>query len=152
VSNSPTNLLQNPSLESSSGGTPTCWLLGGFGTNSFTWTTTTTGAHTGSAAENLNVTSFTSGDRKLVSAQDTGACAPAATPGHTYTVSGWYKVPTGTAAPRFFAYYRSGGSWVFWTQSPVFASTSAWTQATWSTPALPAGATNLSVGMGLQNV
>src|SRR6266568_2483818 len=152
VSNSQTNLLQNPSLETVSGSTPTCWLLGGYGTNSFTWTRTTD-AHSGSYAENLNITSYTSGDRKLVSAQDGGACAPAVTPGHSYSVAAWYKVPTGSAKPRFFAYYRdSSGSWVSWTQSAGYASSSAWTQVTWSTPAVPSGATNLSVGMGLPSV
>lgn len=147
-----TNLLQNSSLESASGSTPSCWLLGGYGTNSYTWTRTTD-AHTGSYAENLKVSSWSSGDRKLVSAQDNGTCAPAATSGHTYTVSAWYKVPSGyTAAPRFFAYYRSSsGTWTYWAQSPAYVSSPSWTQASWSTPAVPSGATNLSVGMGLSS-
>jgi peptidoglycan/xylan/chitin deacetylase (PgdA/CDA1 family)/archaellum component FlaF (FlaF/FlaG flagellin family) len=152
VSNSLTNLLQNPSLETASGSTPTCWLLGGYGTNSFTWTRTTD-AHSGSYAENLNVTSYNNGDRKLLTAQDSGTCAPAVTPGHSYNEAAWYKVPTGSATPRFFAYYRnSSGNWVYWTQSASFASSSAWKQATWLTPPVPSGATNLSVGMGLANV
>jgi len=152
VSNSLTNLLQNPSLETASGSTPTCWLFGGSGTNTATWTRTTD-AHTGSYAENLNITSYTSGDRKLVNTQDSGTCAPVATPGHQYNVSTWYKVPTGSANPRFFAYYRnSSGSWVFWTNSASYASSSSWKQATWLTPAVPSGATNLSVGMGLNSV
>ncbi len=151
VNNSVTNLLQNPSLESGSG-SPSCWQLGGYGTNSATWTYTSD-AHTGNEAENLNVTSWTNGDRKLVSAQDTGNCAPAVTPGHSYTVTAWYKVPTGTATPRLFAYYRTpSAGWTYWTISPVYASSSSWTQVTWSTPPVPAGVTNISVGMGLQNV
>ena len=116
VSNSLTNLLQNPSLETASGSTPTCWLFGSSGTNTATWTRTTD-AHSGSYAENLNITSYTNGDRKLVTTQDSGTCAPAVTPGHAYNVTAWYKVPTGSAAPRFFAYYRnSSGSWIYWTQ------------------------------------
>ncbi len=144
------NLLQNPGLETSASGAPSCWLLGGYGTNTFTWTYTTD-AHSGAHAENLNVTAFTSGDRKLVNAQDNGACAPAINPGHTYTVTAWYKVPTGTAAPRLFAYYKNSTGWVYWTQSPIYASVGTWTQVSWTTPAVPAGATNISVGMGLQN-
>jgi peptidoglycan/xylan/chitin deacetylase (PgdA/CDA1 family) len=152
VSNSLTNLLQNPSLETATGSTPTCWLLGGYGTNAYTWTRTTD-AHSGSYAENLNVTSFSTGDRKLVNTQDSGTCAPAVIPGHAYNVAAWYKVPTGSASPRFFAYYRnSSGSWVFWANSGSYASSSSWKQATWLTPAMPAGATNLSVGMGLNSV
>jgi hypothetical protein len=143
------NLLQNPSLETASGSTPTCWLFGSSGTNTATWTRTSD-AHTGSFAENLNITSYTSGDRKLVNTQDSGTCAPAAKPGHTYTVTAWYKVPTGSATPRFWLYYRnSSGSWVFQTESGNNPSSSTWTQASWTTPAIPAGATNISVGMGL---
>jgi hypothetical protein len=146
------NLLQNPSLENASGSTPTCWLLGGSGTNTATWTRTTD-AHSGSFAENLNITSYTSGDRKLVNTQDAGACAPVASPGHSYTVTAWYKVPTGSVTPRFFAYYRnSSGSWVFWANSATYASSSGWTRVSWTTPAVPAGATNLSVGMGFDSV
>ncbi|HEY9305694.1 MAG TPA: chitobiase/beta-hexosaminidase C-terminal domain-containing protein, partial [Mycobacterium sp.] len=146
VSNQTANLLQNPSLEQAgTNNVPSCWLLGGYGTNSFSWTRTTD-AHSGSAAENLNISSYSSGDRKLVNTQDSGSCAPAAIPGHSYTVSAWYK---SGAQPAFYAYYRTSSGWVFWTNSAKVPSASAWTQASWSTPALPSGATNLSVGMGL---
>jgi hypothetical protein len=147
------NLLPNPSLESVSGSTPDCWLLGGYGINTFTWTGTAD-AHTGNNAENLTITDRTSGDRKLVSAHDGGACAPAASPDHSYTVTAWYKVPSGeTGNPRFYAYYRDvTGLWVYWTQSANFVSSPSWTEATWTTPPVPAGATNVSVGMGLHDV
>jgi peptidoglycan/xylan/chitin deacetylase (PgdA/CDA1 family) len=141
-----TNLLSNPSLETASGATPTCWLLGGFGTNTFAWTRSTD-AHSGGFAEGLSVTAFTNGDRKMVSAQDTGACAPAGTPGRTYTVTGWYK---SAARPVIYAYYRSSaGAWTYWAQSPSLAPSSSYVRAVWTTPALPAGATAVSVGMGL---
>jgi peptidoglycan/xylan/chitin deacetylase (PgdA/CDA1 family) len=143
------NLLQNSSLETASGSTPTCWALGGYGTNTFTWTRTSD-AHTGSFAESLDVSSFTSGDRKLVNSQDSGACAPAITTGRTYTMTAWYK---STVVAVFFVYYRnSAGSWIYWTQSPGKAAASSWTQASFTTPAVPAGATNISVGMGLTGV
>jgi peptidoglycan/xylan/chitin deacetylase (PgdA/CDA1 family) len=151
VSNSTVNLAQNPSLESASGSTPTCWLLGGFGTNSFAWSRTSD-AHTGSFAENLNISSLSSGDRKLLTAQDAGTCSVVAKPGHTYTVSNWYK--TGFAGlPNIFAYYRNAsGSWVYWTTSARFPASTNWTQANWVTPVVPAGATAISVGMGLNQV
>jgi Bacterial Ig domain/Chitobiase/beta-hexosaminidase C-terminal domain len=143
-----TNLLQNPSLELASGSTPTCWLLGGFGNNTVTWTRTSD-AHTGSFAEKLDITSYTDGDRKLVNTQDTGSCAPAASPGRTYTVTVWYK--SGVTA-RIFVYYRnSTGVWTYWT-SASFPASSNWTRAVFTTPAVPSGATNLSVGMGLSVV
>jgi hypothetical protein len=148
-----TNLLQNSSLESAPSGVPTCWKLAGYGTNSYAWTQTTD-AHTGNYAETLQLTSLTSGDRKLLSAEDAGACAPAATPGATYTVGAWYKSPSGsTGTPRFFAYYRTSlGTWTYWAASASFASNSSWTYATWTTPPFPPGATNIVVGMGLTAV
>ena len=84
------NLLKNASLEAASGSAPTCWALGGYGTNTFAWSRTPD-AHSGSFGESLNVTSYTSGDRKLVNTQDAGACAPAVTAGRTYTMTAWYK-------------------------------------------------------------
>ncbi len=148
-----TNLVQNPSLESASNGVPTCWKLGGYGTNSYTWSRTTD-AHSGSYSEGLTISSFSSGDRKLLPTQDSGACAPAATAGSTYAAGAWYKQPAGaTGGPRFFAYYRtSSGTWNYWAESPRFAASSSWTHATWSTPAFPTGATNISVGLGLDRV
>jgi DNA-directed RNA polymerase subunit RPC12/RpoP len=144
-----TNLLQNPSLETATGSTPRCWALGGYGTNTFTWTRTSD-AHTGSFAESLNITSYTSGDRKFVNAQDSGACAPAISAGHTYTMTAWYK---STRQPYVFVYYRtSAGIWVYWIQSAKLAIASSWTQETYTTPAVPAGATNLSIGMGINGV
>src|SRR4029077_1612031 len=150
VGDQTTNLLQNPSLESPASNTvPTCWLLGGYGTNSYNWTHTSD-AHTGSYAETVNITSYTSGDRKLVNAQDSGSCAPAATAGHTYTVGAWYK---SSVQAYFFAYYRNGsGTWVFWANSAKFSGISSWTPASWTTPALPTGATLISVGLGADAV
>jgi peptidoglycan/xylan/chitin deacetylase (PgdA/CDA1 family) len=142
------NLLQNPSLETASGSNPTCWGLGGFGTNTYAWTRTSD-AHTGSFGESVAISTYTSGDRKMVNLQDAGACAPAVTPGHTYTFTGWYKA---TTQPYVFAYYRnSAGSWVFWQQSgrPVASS---WTKATYTTPSIPSGATRISIGMGIDAV
>ena len=142
------NLLQNPSLETASGNTPTCWQLGGSGTNTFSWTHTTD-AHTGGFGQSVAISAYTSGDRKLVSAQDSGACAPAVTAGRTYTVSAWYK---STRQPWFYLYYRNAaGTWTYWMQS-ARAIASSWTQASFTTPAIPTGATRLSVGMGIEGV
>ena len=141
------NLLRNPSLESATDGVPDCWLFGGYGTNDFAWAPTRD-AHSGARAERLDLTALVSGDRKLVSRQYGGdLCWPAATPGHRYLVTAWYK---STAPPTLFAYYRtSSGSWKYWTQSGQFASSSSWTQARWTTPAAPSEAQYLSVGLGL---
>jgi hypothetical protein len=142
----PGNLLQNASLEQGSGNTPSCWLLGGYGTNSYQWTRTSD-AHSGSYAEVLSVPSLTSGDRKLLTAFG-GTCSPTVTPGHTYTVTVWYK---SSARPAIFAFSRTSSSgFRWWAQSPRLATSLAWTEASWTTPVVPAGVTNLSVGLGLQ--
>lgn len=142
------NMLQNPSLETGSGTTPSCWLLGGYGTNKYA-SAHTTDAHAGSYAENLNITSLTSGARKLLSAFDSGTCAPAAAVGTAYSVTARYK---GTAAPRFWAYYRrSSGSRGFWKESRpgAYPASSSWIQKSWTPPALPSGAARISVRRGL---
>ena len=70
--------------------------------------------------------------------------------GHTYTVTAWYKSAT---TPAIFAYYRSSaGVWTYWATSTPFPAAANWTQAKFTTPAVPAGATNVSVGMGLTKV
>ena len=142
------NLLSNPSLETASGSTPTCWLLGGYGTNTYAWTRTTS-AHTGTYAEGLTLSAYTSGDRKMVSAQDSGTCAPTVSAGQVYTVTAWY---TATTKPYFFVYYRTSSGWVYWTGSASLPVSSTWTQASFRTPAIPAGATNISVGLGVDGV
>ena len=46
----------------------------------------------------------------------------------------------------------SFGGWVYWTQSTNLAIASSWTQGSFTTPVVPAGATHISVGMGLDRV
>ena len=135
---STTNLLRNPSMESinANTGIPACWQRGGYGSNAYSWSNTTD-AEDGVSAQQVTISSYSDGDRKMISPQDLGDCAPATVPGHTYQVHGWYKTD-GTA--RLIAYYRNGaGGWVFFSQSPVLAKTSTYAQASWTTPAMPAG-------------
>lgn len=140
--------LQNASLEADANGDglPDCWSTGTFGTNTAAWTRTSD-AHSGSAAERVDLTSYTSGDRKLVTTQDLGACAPSVTAGHRQLLRGWYKASSPT---QIVAYYRDQiGKWFYWTSSPAFAATTNWTQAAWTTPAVPSGATGVSFGLNL---
>ena len=146
-----TNLLPNPSLEADANNdqVPDCWLLGGFGTNTFSWARTTD-AHSGGFAERSTITAYTDGDRKLVSLQDAGACAPSAVPGHAYSVQAWAKR---TAPARLVVYYRgSDGLWTFFAQGPLLPANSGYELMSMTTPAVPAGATNLSVGISLRDV
>jgi hypothetical protein len=68
-------------------------------------------------------------------------------PGDTYNLSVKYE---STAVSQFALYYRTTfGSWVYWTSSPWFAAASTWAQATFTTPAVPAGANGVSFGLAL---
>ena len=129
------NLLAgNASVETDTTGTvtPDCWQLGSSGTNTATWSRTSS-AHTGSWAQTVTVSSYTSGDRKLVTSQGANACSPRIAPGSTYNLSAWYQ---STQTAHIVAYYQNAaGSWVYWTQSPALAASSSWAQAAWTTAA-----------------
>jgi autotransporter family porin len=140
-------MLQNGSLEQWSGSTPTCWLLGGYGSNTSSWIRTSD-RYAGRSAVRLDVTNWTSGDRKLLTSFNS-ACSPVVSAGHVYTVSVWYKA---NARPVFFAFTPNpaGNGYSFWAQSPQMPSAADWTRAVWTTPVIPQGKVNLSVGFGLQ--
>ncbi|KSU76843.1 Polysaccharide deacetylase [Pseudarthrobacter enclensis] len=143
-----TNLVQNAGLETAGTGTlPQCWQAAGYGTNTPTYTTLSSGAHSGTKAVRLVMTNYSSGDSKLLPSLDTGSCAPPAVAGKTYSLRAWY---TSTATTQFAVYYRnSAGAWVYWTSSPWLAAAGTYTQASFTTPALPAGATAISFGLNL---
>jgi peptidoglycan/xylan/chitin deacetylase (PgdA/CDA1 family) len=147
----PPNLLSNGSLETDANGdgVPDCILLTSYGQNTGTYTRTTD-AHTGTWAETFTVDSVVSGDRKVLSAFTPG-CAPAASTGHPYLASLWYK---STAPVRLLVYYRSAttGAWLFWVKSPALPAASTWTQATLRTPPAPPDAAALSIGLALGTV
>ena len=143
------NALSNPSLESldTNTGFPTCFQSGGWGTNTVAWSRVTGSAHTGTAAEQLTVTGYSSGDAKLLPTLDLGTCSPTVVPGKTYNLSTWYQ---STGITQFSLYYRdSTGAWYYWTSSPWVATATAWTQATFTTPAVPANAVGMTFGLGL---
>jgi peptidoglycan/xylan/chitin deacetylase (PgdA/CDA1 family) len=142
------NVLLNPSLETdaTANGVPDCWQRDAVGANSSTWTRTTD-AHSGGYAERVNVTSYSSGAVHLLSQQDLGYCAPTAFPGHTYTLSAWYK---GALRPRLVAFHRTGvGAWRVFGQSSRFNRSTRWKRATWTPPPLPPGATGIGIGVAV---
>lgn len=145
------NLVKNPSLETdgpAATGLPKCWAQGGFGTNTRTFTKVAPGhAGTATAAQQLVMSAYTSGDGKLLPTLDLGECAPSAIAGHTYQMKAWYK---STAPTQFELYYRTGlGTWTYWTASPLVNAATAWTQTTFTTPAVPVGASAISFGLNL---
>ncbi|MBG6057082.1 peptidoglycan/xylan/chitin deacetylase (PgdA/CDA1 family) [Cryobacterium sp. MP_M3] len=140
------NLITNPSVETLTAGVPQCWQKGSYGTNTPTFSTVTPG-HTGTRATQLRVTGYVNGDAKWLPALDLGGCSPPATPGHAYALGAWYK---STVPTQIEVYYRTGlGSWTYWTASPFFAGSTTYQKASWTTPALPDGASAISFGLNL---
>lgn len=160
------NLVTNASLESvrqanTPAAEPVCFQQAGASvtSNTATWSLTSD-AHSGSVAENVNVTKWTGGDRKLVltQRQSEASCLAAVTPGRTYSMWVWYKgiwtdSGSGQTKVSIATYYRSSsGSWVYWQSSPLVASTSAWNLAYFTSAPLPAGATAVSFGLAISGV
>jgi peptidoglycan/xylan/chitin deacetylase (PgdA/CDA1 family) len=140
------NLVKNPSLETPASATavPDCWQQGAAGTNTATWSHTSD-AHTGSFAEKVTISAYTSGDRKIVQRQDSGACAPAITASHRYQLSEWYK---GSAAAFVIFTRNAAGTWIFCQQTAAFPASFTWTQATftWTQPTTSANGCGSSSG------
>ena len=64
------NLLQNPGLENPPPNTaPSCWQRTSFGSNIGFWSNTSD-SHSGNNAEQVQISSYSDGDHKLISAQD----------------------------------------------------------------------------------
>jgi hypothetical protein len=148
------NLIKNPGLETAplvAGGLPQCWAAGGWGTNTRAFSVATPG-HTGTAAGQMVMSAYTNGDGKLLPSLDLGECAPSAVPGHIYQIKAWYK---STAPTQFELYYRTGlGTWSYWNlaASPLYNAAANWTQVTYTTPPVPAGASAISMGMNLISI
>lgn len=141
-------LLFNPSLEDDGNGdtVPDCWLRTSYGDLSAAWSPPED-VWDGSRAQQVTVTRHVSGDVKLVSAQDLGACAPPIRPGHRYRLTARYRTD---GAARVAAYYRNpAGGWVWWAQGPLLPHTAAYGLVEWTTPPAPADARALSVGLSL---
>lgn len=141
------NGIQNPGLETlGANGVPACWQTGGYGTNTSSFATVSPG-HAGAVAEQLTMTGFQSGDAKLLPTLDQGECAPTVTPGHRYSLRGWY---VSDAPTQFEVYLRNAqGDWSYWTASPWLAASTTWASGEWTTPAIPDGYTALSFGLNI---
>ncbi|BCB81984.1 hypothetical protein GCM10022251_52380 [Phytohabitans flavus] len=140
------NLVQNPSLEASTSGFPTCWEKSGYGEHTFS-IGTTTDAHTGNVASKVTISGYTSGDRKVMMLKN-ATCAPKVTQGRQYDLSVWYKSTTVAAALTLFRHDASAG-WQYWTDLATLAATDAYKQKTVRTPPLPAGTDQIIWGVSL---
>ena len=143
-------MLQNSSLEQWTGSTPTCWLLGGYGTNSYGWKHLGTGTTPTAVDDAIELDISKPGERRPQAADGFQRRLLAqVSAGHQYTVDVWYK---SDSRPVFFAFRPnlSGGGWSSWVQSPQLPPAADWTHAQWTTPVIPNGTSLLSVGLGLR--
>lgn len=137
--------VSNPSLETLTGGVPTCFEQSGWGNNTVTWSNSTD-AHTGTNSQSLKIANYVSGDRKLL-ISETANCGPAVVPGQTYTVGLWYK---STAVKNNLTIFRhSTAGWTYWTDLTSLPATTAWTQAIATTQAVPTGTDQITFGMSI---
>ena len=149
------NLLINSSLEidQDANNQPDCWQRGGWGNNTAAWTRTTD-AYTGGFAQQLQITAYNSGDRKLLPTLDTGqmsgGCAPSVEVGASYQISAYYKSTTASTAVLF--YLDANNVWQYWKSGPNLPASGAYTQMTYNTGPLPAGAKAMSFGIALTSV
>lgn len=142
------NALSNTSLETlnPATGMPACYQAGGWGGNTAAWARTSPGA-TGTYAETLTVTNYSSGDAKLLPTLDLGQCSPSVVAGKSYQMSVTAK---STAITQFALYYRDANyMWFYWTSSPWIAPLPDWTVTTFVTPPVPTGAVAVTFGLAL---
>lgn len=142
-----TSGVSNPGLENvGSTNVPTCWFQAPYGDNVATFSLVSPG-HTGSVANRITMSSYVSGDAKLLPTFDLGTCAPSVLEGHSYSLRSWYQ---SSAVTQFAVYLRTTtGGWQYWTSSPWFGATTTWTEAAWTTPVIPAGFNGISFGLNI---
>ncbi len=144
ASAAPTAVL-NPDLEQVTNGAPNCFEQSGWGGNTASWSLTTA-AHSGTVAQSITISNYTSGDRKLLMTES-NSCAPALTPGTTYNLSVWYK-STGTAN-SLTVFRHSAAGWEYWTDLKSLPAAASWTQASATTPTVPSGTDQITFGISL---
>jgi peptidoglycan/xylan/chitin deacetylase (PgdA/CDA1 family) len=156
------NLVRNASLEERPGGKassePACFQQAGaeIAGNEARWSRVSS-AHSGKAAQQVNITRWTGGDRKLVLSQNPSdtACLAAVKSGSSYGTWLWYRGSwpvSGAAATKvcMITYYReSSGAWNYWETGRCVEPSSTWKIASFVTEPLPAGASAVSFGLAL---
>ena len=135
----------NGDLEQVTGGVPNCFSQVGWGNNTANWQLTNS-AHSGVVAQSVTISNYQSGDRKLL-IRETAACAPAVTPGHSYDLGAWYRSTTKANALTLFRHSSAG--WTYWTDLKSLPAASTWTQATATTPVVPAGTDQIAFGISI---
>lgn len=137
--------VMNGDLEQVTADVPNCFTQAGWGNNTTTWAITDD-AHSGTKAQSVKVSNYTSGDAKLLMKED-NACAPDVEANAKYTVSLWYK---STSAKNNLTMFRhSDAGWTYWADLKTLPAAAGWTEVTATTPAVPAGTDMVSFGVSL---
>lgn len=160
------NLVANAGLEqvrqaNTPAAEPTCFQQAGasVANNSAVWSLTSD-AHSGNVAEKVDVTRWTSGDRKLVLTQrgSESSCLAATSPGRSYQMwvnykGSWAYQGSSVTKVSITTYYKdANGAWQYWSASPLVPPSSTWNLAYYKTPVLPSGATAVSFGLAISGV
>jgi hypothetical protein len=140
------NLVVNPGAEQMAGSWPVCWTASGDGTNTGS-TSVIAGAHSGSKAFQITLTSRTSGERRVMIATN-ASCAPAVTPGHQYDLGVWYESNTPNTVVNVWRHDVTKG-WQFWETLRNLPVTATYKNATVRTPAIPPNTDQLSWGVSI---
>jgi large repetitive protein len=127
-------------------GIPDCYRPNSWGNHTGTWTRTAD-AHAGSWAERVDATGYGDGADVLGTFDDMGYCTPTVVPGRQYRLTTWYK---SSGPVRFTVNLRKddfSSPFPWWTESPSFPASATWRQASWVTPAIPAGNNGMLFGL-----
>ncbi|MFM7254030.1 MAG: fibronectin type III domain-containing protein [Ilumatobacteraceae bacterium] len=137
VASTSTSLVSNGSFELMGSGcaAPQSWIAGGWGTNTRTLTTPSTGGATGARFGRVQITSYSSGDAKWAFDH-----VPVSA-GGTYVFSDWYR---SSAPSQLTIEYRTSAGALSYAWLRDLAAATNWTPVTaWFT--VPAGVTSASV-------
>ncbi|HEX4094354.1 MAG TPA: galactose oxidase early set domain-containing protein [Trebonia sp.] len=140
------NLVVNPGLSPSGSGFPTCFSKSETGANSASFSMTSK-AYAGSAAVQLSVSRYTSGEA-LAMITENQACAPAVTPGDQYNLGVHYMSSTPNAVIEVYRHDVKTG-WQFWMDLKNLPAAGTYQDASVRTPTIPAGTNQISFGVAL---
>lgn len=118
------NLVPNPSLERSTNGQPTDWVMNDPGTNTASFSYITNDGYNSTSSVKVDMSSYTSGAARWI------FNPVSITGGATYTFSDYYKANVATKVEVEFT-NSDGSTTVQWIGDPA-ASSNAWSQATYT--------------------
>jgi putative cell wall-binding protein len=147
------NGVVNPGLDVvGADGQAKCWYNNSYlepltATNTPVFSTETPGRTGSGVASKIVMTNYSGGDAKKLQTFDGSECSPTVVEGHTYSLRAWYK---STVPTQFAVHYRNAaGVWTYSTASPFFPPSATYTQAVWTTPAVPPGSSGISFGLNI---